>query len=140
MSVETSLVLVKPDGVRRGLTGEVLRRFEAKGLRVVGLKMVRMTEELAAAHYEAHVTKPFYPELKAFMTSGPLVAVAVQGPNAIAHIRNLMGATNPANAAPGSLRGDFCTTVTENVVHGSDSPESAERELNLWFAKSELFG
>lgn len=140
MAVETTLVLVKPDGVRRGLTGEVVKRFETKGLRIVGLKMLKMSEELARKHYAAHVDKPFFPELKAFMTGGPLVAIAVAGENAIAHVRNLMGATNPANAVPGSLRGDFCTTITENVVHGSDGPESAERELALWFAKDELFG
>jgi len=140
MAIETTLVLVKPDGVRRGLVGDVLGRFETKGLKLVGLKMLTMSEDLAAKHYEAHVDKPFYPELKAFMTGGPLVAAALRGESAVAHVRNLMGATNPANAAPGSIRGDFCTEITENAVHGSDSPESAERELNLWFEKSELQG
>jgi len=139
MAVETTLVLVKPDGVRRNLIGEVVRRFEAKGLRVAGLKMMKMGDDLARKHYAAHVEKPFFPELRAFMTGGPLVAIAVSGENAIAHVRNLMGATNPANAVPGSLRGDFCTTITENVVHGSDSPENAKHELELWFAKNELF-
>ncbi|MDK2971209.1 MAG: nucleoside-diphosphate kinase [Candidatus Sumerlaeota bacterium] len=138
MAVETTLVLVKPDGVRRGLVGEVIGRVERKGLRLVGMKMITMSSELSDKHYEAHVQKPFYPDLKAFMTSGPVVALAVRGENAIAHWRNLMGATNPANAAPGSIRGDFCTAVTENVVHGSDSPESAERELGLWFAEGEI--
>ncbi len=138
MAIETTLVLIKPDGVRRGLIGEVLRRFETKGLAVVGLRMLTMSDELAAQHYEAHVEKPFYPELKAFMTGGPLVAAAVKGESAIAHVRNLMGATNPANAATGSIRGDFCTAITENVVHGSDSPEAAERELDLWFARGEI--
>lgn len=140
MAVETSLVLVKPDGVRRGLIGDVIARLERKGLQIVGLKMLVMSGELAGKHYEAHVSKPFYPELKAFMTGGPLVALAVRGENAVAHIRNLMGATNPANAAPGSIRADFCTELTENAVHGSDSPESAERELALWFAKGEIVG
>ncbi len=140
MAIETTLVLVKPDGVRRGLVGEVLRRFEAKGLQVVGLKMLTMSDDLAAKHYAAHVEKPFYPDLKAFMTGGPLVAAALRGENAIAHVRNLMGATNPANAAPGSVRGDFCTEITENAVHGSDSPEAARGELALWFAKGEIQG
>jgi nucleoside-diphosphate kinase len=138
MAVETTLVLVKPDGVRRGLVGDVVSRIERKGLRIVGLKMLTMSSELSDKHYEAHVTKGFYPELKAFMTGGPVVALAVRGENAIAHWRNLMGATNPANAAPGSIRGDYCTAVTENVVHGSDSPESAARELALWFAAGEI--
>jgi len=139
MAVETSLVLVKPDGVRRGLVGEVIRRFEQKGLQIAGLKMVRMDNALADKHYEAHVTKGFYPELKAFMTGGPVVAIAVRGESAIDLIRKLMGATKPADALPGTMRGDFCTTVTENVVHGSDSPEAAARELGLWFGKGELF-
>lgn len=138
MAKETTLVLVKPDGVKRGLIGEVVARLERKGLRIVGMKMLKMSGELSDKHYEAHVQKPFYPELKSFMTSGALVALAASGDNAIAHVRNMMGATNPANAVPGSLRGDFCTTVTENVVHGSDSAESAERELGLWFAAGEI--
>jgi nucleoside-diphosphate kinase len=138
MAVETTLVLIKPDGVRRGLAGEVIARIERKGLRIVGMKLLRMSSELSDRHYAAHVQKGFYPELKAFMTGGPVIAIAARGENAIAHWRNLMGATNPANAAPGSLRGDFCTTVTENVVHGSDSAESAATELALWFAPGEI--
>jgi len=140
MAIETSLVLVKPDGVRRGLIGEVISRFERKGLEIAGLKMLVMSGELSDKHYDAHVDKPFYPELKAFMTGGPIVAIAVKGENAIAHIRNLMGATRPHEATPGSIRADFCTTVGENVVHGSDSPESAAKELALWFKKEELVG
>jgi nucleoside-diphosphate kinase len=138
MAEETTLVLVKPDGVRRSLVGEVIARLERKGLRIVGLKMLTMSGELADKHYEAHVQKGFYPELKAFMTGGPLVALAARGDGAIAHVRNIMGATNPTNAAPGSLRGDYCTTVTENLVHGSDSPEAAQRELALWFLTGEI--
>ena len=134
MAVETTLVLVKPDGVRRGLINQVVGRIEAKGLKIAGLKLLTMTSDLADKHYHAHVEKKFYPELKAFMTSGPVVAIAVRGDDAIAHIRNIMGATRPAEATPGSLRGDFCTIVTENLVHGSDSPESAARELAIWFA------
>ncbi len=140
MAIETSLVLVKPDGVRRGLIGEVIRRFETKGLQIAGLKMLVMSSELADKHYAEHVEKGFYPDLKAFMTGGPLVAMAVRGENAVAHIRHLMGATNPINAAPGSIRADFCTIVTENVVHGSDSTESAARELALWFNEGEIAG
>ncbi|MCB2155303.1 nucleoside-diphosphate kinase [bacterium] len=139
MAVETTLVLIKPDGVRRGLIGEVTGRFERKGLEVAGMKMLRMSDSLADKHYAAHVEKPFYPDLKAFMTGGPIVAMAVRGENAIAHVRNMMGATNPVNAVPGSIRGDFCTFMTENVVHGSDSPEAAEKELALWFADGEVF-
>lgn len=138
MAQETTLVLVKPDGVRRRLVGEVIRRLEAKGFEITGLKMMAMTSDLADQHYAAHVDKPFYPDLKAFMTGGPLVALAVRGESAIAQVRAMMGATNPANAAPGSLRGDFCTEMTENLVHGSDSPEAAERELALWFAEGEI--
>lgn len=138
MAVETTLVLIKPDGVRRRLVGEVVGRLERKGFEIVAMKMMRMSAELSDKHYEAHLEKPFYPDLKAFMTSGPLVALAVRGENAVAHVRNLMGATNPANAAPGSIRGDFCTEVTKNVVHGSDSVESAERELGLWFPGKNL--
>lgn len=138
MAKETTLVLVKPDGVRRGLVGEVVARFERKGFQIVGLKMLVMSDELAASHYEAHVDKPFYPELKAFMTGGPLVAIAVRGHGAIDQVRGLMGATNPAAAGPGTLRGDFCTEITQNLVHGSDGPEAAERELALWFAEGEI--
>ena len=138
MAVETTLVLVKPDGVRRGLINQVVGRIEAKGLKIAGLKLLTMTSDLADKHYHAHVEKKFYPELKAFMTSGPVVAIAVRGDDAIAHIRNIMGATRPAEATPGSLRGDFCTIVTENLVHGSDSPESAAYELGLWFKVGEI--
>ena len=140
MPVETSLVLIKPDGVERRLVGEVISRLERKGLTIAAMKLVKMAPDLADKHYEAHVEKPFYPELKQFMTRSPLVALAVKGEGAIAHIRNIMGATKPQDATPGSIRGDYCTTVTENVVHGSDSKESADRELALWFTKDELVG
>lgn len=130
---QRTLVLVKPDGVRRRLIGEVLRRFEAKTFDIVAMKMMTMDEELAKRHYEEHVSKPFFPELLAFITSGPLVAMAVEGEEAVAVIRAMMGVTNPANAAPGTIRGDYGMITTENLVHGSDSPESAERELSLFF-------
>jgi nucleoside-diphosphate kinase len=139
MSVERTLILAKPDAVRRNLTGEIILRFERKGLTLAGLKLMRLTEEQARRHYEAHVTKPFFPELLSFIISGPLVAMAWEGPGAIALGRKLMGATKVENAEPGSIRGDFATTTTENLVHGSDSPESAARELAIFFDANELF-
>lgn len=138
MAIETTLVLIKPDGVRRGLMGAVLSRFEQKGFAIVGAKLLTITEELAAKHYAEHVQKPFYPELRAFITSGPTLALAVRGEGAVASVRSLMGATNPANAAPGTIRGDLATIVTENIVHGSDSTASAERELAIFFASGEI--
>lgn len=138
--METTLILVKPDGVKRKLIGEVIRRFEAKGLTIRGMKMMRMTGEMAEKHYAEHVEKPFFPELKAFITSGPLVALAVSGPDAIALSRKLMGKTKAVEAEPGSIRGDFATTTGENLVHGSDGPESAARELAIFFKADELVG
>jgi nucleoside-diphosphate kinase len=136
-SLETTLVLVKPDGVRRGLVGEVINRIERKNLTVAALQMLRMDEDLARRHYSAHVDKPFFPGLLEFITSGPVVAIAVQGDEAVVVVRNLMGATDPKKAAPGTIRGDFGLVVTENLVHGSDAVESAEYELGLFFP--ELF-
>lgn len=136
--METTLILVKPDGVRRHLIGEIIRRFEAKGLTIRGLKMMKMTADAAAKHYAEHVEKPFFPELRDFITSGPLVAIAVHGPDAIALCRGLMGKTKAIEAAPGTIRGDFATTTTENLVHGSDGPESAARELAIFFKPEEL--
>ncbi|MDX2177785.1 MAG: nucleoside-diphosphate kinase [Candidatus Sumerlaeia bacterium] len=138
--METTLILVKPDGVRRGLVGEIIKRFEQKGLAIRGLKMLRMTDAMAEAHYAEHVTKPFFPELKAFITSGPMVALAVSGPDAIALSRGLMGKTKAVEAAPGTIRGDYATITTENLVHGSDGPESAARELAIYFKPEELVG
>lgn len=135
--METTLVLIKPDGVRRRLCGEIIRRFEAKGLTIRAMKLMKMSGELADKHYAEHVSKGFYPELKGFMTGGPLVALAVAGPDAVSLVRKMMGATKPADSAPGTIRGDFATVVTENLVHGSDSPESAARELALWFSDAE---
>lgn len=134
--MEHTLVLIKPDGVRRGLIGEVLRRLERQGLKICGLKLLRLSKELAAEHYAAHRGKPFYEELIAFITSGPVVAAAVAGEDAVARVRRLVGDTRAA--APGSIRGDFATSVTANVVHASDSPESAARELKLFFREEEL--
>lgn len=130
---QTTLVLVKPDGVRRALIGEVLRRLERKNLRIIDLKMLTIDRDLAASHYEEHADKPFYGDLVDFISSGPVVAVAVQGEGCVAVVRHLMGATDPKKAAPGTLRGDFGLELSENIVHGSDSPESAARELQLFF-------
>ena len=130
---QQTLILVKPDGVKRRLVGEVIRRIEAKGFEIRELRMATIEESLAQKHYAEHVDKPFFGELVSFITSGPLVAMVVEGVDAIAGMRQIMGATNPIEAAPGSIRGDFATIIGENIVHGSDSPESAEREVNLFF-------
>ena len=126
-------MLVKPDGVRRGLIGEVISRLEHKKLSITALRMLQVDEALAREHYEEHVEKPFFPDLLAFITSGPIVAIAVQGEEAISVVRTMMGATDPKKAAPGTLRGDYGLEVTENIVHGSDGPESAKRELGIYF-------
>lgn len=131
--MDRTLVLVKPDGVRRGLIGEVISRIEAKKLQIIDMRMLIVDRELSQQHYAEHLEKPFYPELEEFITSGPIVAMAVQGEEAVAVVRALMGTTDPKKAAPGTLRGDFGLEVTENIVHGSDSPESAKRELDLFF-------
>ena len=135
---EETLVLVKPDGVERGLTGEILRRIEAKGYEIVDLRMVTPTRDLLAAHYAEHEGKPFFEPLVEFMASGPVVAVRVRGQRVIEGFRSLAGTTDPTTAAPGTIRGDlgrdWGAPVQRNLVHGSDSPESAARELGLWFA------
>ncbi len=133
MAVESTLLIVKPDGVRRGLTGEVLRRVEAKGLRVGEMRVMQIDRPLADEHYAEHREKPFFGELVDFITSGPVVVARVEGEQAIGVLRALMGPTDPATAPPGTIRGDFGIVITENLVHGSDSPESAERELKLFF-------
>ncbi len=133
MATQRTLVLVKPDGVRRRLVGEVIRRFENKQLDVVAMRMLTVDEELAKKHYAEHIEKPFFPELLSFITSGPVVAMCVAGDEAIPVVRGMMGATDPKKAAPGTIRGDFAILTTENLVHGSDSPESAARELDLFF-------
>ena len=136
--METTLILVKPDGVQRGLVGEVIGRLERKGLKIAGLKMVHVSEELANKHYGEHVGKPFFNSLVSFITSSPLIALAVEGENAVEVSRNLMGATNPKEAAPGTIRGDYGLTIGINIIHGSDSLESAERELAIFFESSEI--
>lgn len=130
---QTTLVLVKPDGVKRGLVGEVIRRLERKKLKLIDLRMLTLDRDLAAKHYAEHAGKPFYPELVDFIASGPVVAMAVHGEEAISVVRQLMGATDPKKAAPGTVRGDFGLELSENIVHGSDSPEAARRELALFF-------
>jgi len=136
--VERTLVLVKPDGVQRGLVGEVISRLERKGLRLVGLKMMRVSRELAERHYQVHRGKPFYAGLIEFITSGPVVAMVWEGPEAVAVVRNLMGATDARKAAPGTIRGDFGLDVGHNLVHGSDAVETAEYEVSLFFSPEEL--
>jgi len=133
MAEESTLVIVKPDAVRRGLIGEILGRLERKGLRIEGLRSTRLAKELAERHYEEHREKPFFGELVAFITDGDVVLAKVTGPQAISVVRALMGPTDPRTAPPGTIRGDFGTIITENLIHGSDSPESATRELALFF-------
>jgi nucleoside-diphosphate kinase len=130
---ERTLILVKPDGVRRGLVGEVIARIERKGYAIRELQMRTLDEQTAQEHYAEHTDKPFFGELVDFITGGPLVAMAVEGPDVVKAMRTLMGATDPIAAAPGSIRGDYATVISENIVHGSDSPASAERELKLFF-------
>jgi nucleoside-diphosphate kinase len=134
MAIETTLVLVKPDGVRRGLCGEVVGRLERRGYELRGARLLKISRALAQRHYAEHKGKPFFGELVEFITSGPVLALAVRGEDAIAGVRSLMGATHPADAAPGTIRGDFATLLAENIVHGSDSKASAKRELSLFFS------
>jgi nucleoside-diphosphate kinase len=133
MAIETTLVLVKPDGVDRGLCGEVVHRLERRGYELRGARLLKLSRSLASRHYAEHRGKPFYGELVSFITSGPVLALAVRGEGAIAGVRALMGATHPADAAPGTIRGDLATELSHNVVHGSDSRQSARRELALFF-------
>ena len=138
MSIQRTLVLCKPDAVQRGVVGRIIARFERKGLKLAGLKMIAVDEDLASRHYAEHLQKPFYPELRDFITSSPVVAMAIEGENAVEVVRNLMGVTNPQNAASGTIRGDLGLDLTMNLVHGSDSLASAEREVALFFEADEL--
>ena len=126
--------MIKPDGVKRNLIGEIISRVEEKGFKITKIKMMTISQDLAEEHYGEHEDKQFFSDLVSFITSGPVVAMQVEGENVVAQIRNLMGATNPSDATPGSIRGDLATELDKNVVHGSDSDESAERELNLFFS------
>ncbi len=136
--MERTLILVKPDAFARNLTGEIIARFERKGLRLVALKLMTMTRELASSHYAEHVGKGFYEELVSFITSGPLVAMVLEGEQAVVAARQVIGATNPLEATTGSIRGDYAISVGQNMVHGSDSPESGAREVALFFPSDEL--
>ena len=135
MATERTFAMVKPDGVVRGLIGTIVSRIEAKGYRIVAMKRMRIPRELAERHYGEHQGKPFFEPLVAFITSGPVVAMVLEGENAIAGWRAMMGATNPADAAAGTIRGDFATTIDENVAHGSDAPATARREIEIFFGE-----
>lgn len=136
--MERTFLAIKPDGVQRKLVGEIIRRFEAKGFTLVGLKLMNVSRELAETHYGVHKEKPFFPGLVNFITSGPVVAMVWEGKGVIASARKIIGATNPLNAEPGTLRGDFGVDVGRNIIHGSDAPETAEQEIKLWFKDEEL--
>jgi nucleoside-diphosphate kinase len=138
MANEKTLILVKPDGVQRGIAGQVIARLEATGLRIAGMKLLQLSDGLAAEHYGEHQGKPFYPGLVSFITSGPVVAICLDGPNAIAIARKVMGSTNPAEAAPGTVRGDLAIDIGRNVIHGSANEEDAAREVALYFSDAEL--
>lgn len=136
--LQRTLVLLKPDCVERRLIGQIISRFEAKGLNIAAMKMLRVTPELAKKHYAEHVTKPFYPSLEEFITSAPIVAMAIEGLDVIRLVRDMLGATNGLNAAPGTIRGDYSSSRQMNLVHASDSQESASRELKLYFSANEF--
>ena len=140
MAIERTLIIVKPDGVQRALVGKIIDRFESRGLRIAGLKLMRISRELAEEHYAEHKGKPFYAGTVAYMTSSPVVVMVLEGPDAIAAARATMGATNPLNANPGTIRADFGLSISRNIVHGSDKPETAVREIALYFAPDELIG
>jgi nucleoside-diphosphate kinase len=133
MNCEETLVLVKPDGVQKRICGEIISRFERKGLCIKAVKMIQVPEELAKKHYAEHEGKGFFKDLISFITSGPVLAMVIKGDNAVAAVRQINGATDPLQAVPGSIRGDFATSIDENIVHASDAPETAEREIALWF-------
>lgn len=138
MAVEKTFVMVKPDGVQRGLIGEIVSRFEQKGLKLVAAKLMSVSEDLAKEHYGEHKERPFFKDLVSFITSSPVFAMVLEGDNAILVARTLMGKTNPVESAPGTIRGDFGLTIGMNIIHGSDSAESAEREIGLWFNNETL--
>jgi len=131
--MERTFVMIKPDGVKRGLVGEIISRYERKGLRLISAKLMQASAELAEKHYEEHVSKPFFPELVEYITSGPVFVMVLEGDKAVSLVRMINGATRVEDALPGTIRGDFATSTTHNLVHGSDSIESAKREIALWF-------
>lgn len=136
--LQRTFVAIKPDGVQRGLIGEVISRFERRGLKIVGMKFMQVSKELAETHYGEHKGKPFFEGLVSFITSGPILAMVLEGKDAIAIARNVIGATNPASAAPGTIRADLALEIGRNIVHGSDGPESAKREIGIFFQNNEL--
>ena len=136
--MERTFVMVKPDGVQRGIIGQVMECFESKGLKLVAAKFMRIDEELASKHYGEHIGKPFYEPLVKFITSGPVLAMVWEGKNSISTVREIVGKTNPADAGPGTIRGDYGMTTGRNIIHASDSPASAEREINLFFQENEV--
>ncbi len=136
--MQRTLVLLKPDAIQRGLVGEIISRLERRGLRFVAMKLMLVSEELARRHYAAHVSKPFFPGLVRFITSSPIIAMVVEGENAVELVRATMGATNPQSAAPGTIRGDLAMNIGSNLIHGSDSPDAAEREIGLFFSPGEI--
>lgn len=136
--MERTFIAVKPDGVQRAIVGEVIRRFETKGFTLVGLKLLQVSKELAEQHYDVHKERPFFPGLVKFITSGPVVAMVWEGDGVIASARKLIGATNPLNAEPGTIRGDYGVSIGRNLIHGSDAPETAQQEIGLWFKAEEL--
>ena len=136
--MERTLVLLKPDSVQRNLSGELINRIEKIGFKIIGLKLMILDQTKANEHYKEHKLKPFFNDLVSFITSGPIIAIAFQGPDCVKKIRNIMGSTNPSEASPGSIRGDFGISLSMNLIHGSDSVESAKRELKIFFEKSEL--
>ncbi|MDH3364836.1 MAG: nucleoside-diphosphate kinase [Thermoplasmata archaeon] len=136
--IERTFVMVKPDGVQRGLVGEIISRFELRGFKICGMKMMRIPRELGERNYEEHKDKPFFKPLLAYITSGPVICMVLEGENAVAVVRSMMGKTNPQDAMPGTIRGDLAQVTGRNVIHGSDSSESARREINLFFNEYEL--
>ncbi|NJO41906.1 MAG: nucleoside-diphosphate kinase [Cyanobacteria bacterium CRU_2_1] len=136
--MERTFIAVKPDGVQRGIVSEIIRRFETKGFTLVGLKLVKVSRELAEQHYDVHKERPFFAGLVEFITSGPVVAMVWEGEGVIASARKLIGATNPLTAEPGTIRGDFGVSIGRNLIHGSDAAETAQREIGLWFTENEL--
>ena len=136
--MERTFIAIKPDAVQRGLIGEIIKKFEKKGFKIIGLKILQLDRKTAEKHYEEHKEKPFFENLVNFITSGAIVAMVLEGVNAVETARKLIGATNPANAAPGTIRADLAHTMERNIVHGSDSTENAEREIAIFFSKSEL--
>lgn len=138
MAVEKTFVMVKPDGVQRGLVGEIIGRFERKGLKLVNAKLLQVPETLAQSHYAEHKERPFFGELVTFITSSPVFAMVLEGDSAISVARNMMGKTNPVESAPGTIRGDYGLTIGMNIIHGSDSAESAAREIELWFSNETI--